>query len=499
LVTDLEIAKSLAEAGVPIFVYNGSLPTGWQKTEAKPAYVDTWKAGRYMCAVMGQGVDVIDVDPRNGGSLTAIEDYIPESIVLGYVSTPSGGTHIYIKSLGLHSKNGFLPGIDYKGGGPDGQGRGFVYLPPSRRESKVDGLLKPYRWLQKPDLSSLGGPVLADSLKAIVNLNKTKAVSTAAGEAIHNGARNDTLTQLAGAMRRRGSSESAILAALRVENSERVNPPLPERELVSIAKSVGRYAPESYTKDISTPGTAKGFRIVSIADVEEEKIEFLDFPRFPKGKITMLSGDPGLGKSELVLALAAKWKCKTLFVSAEDAAGDTIKARFRKLRGDESSLYVLEPDASGRILDLGKDLGVIDRMLGSEDFDLLVLDPLNAFLPGVDIFRDNQVRVVLGPLAKLAERHRLCVVCLRHLAKGSGDRKAIYQGIGSIGFTGAARSELLAEWSREENETGIRILHHIKSNVGPLAKAKAFTIYSDPDDPHGQPLFAWLDERDIKP
>ena len=155
----LNVARDLAAAGIPIFVapYSSNsktgfaFPMGWEKTPADPAIVDQWRPGYALCAVMGQGLDLIDIDPRSGGDARALNGFLP--YVYGGSNSPSGGMHFFIKSLGVGSKTGFIEGIDFKSGSPDGSSRGFAFIAPTVRVSKVDGVAKPYTWFDAPDMS----------------------------------------------------------------------------------------------------------------------------------------------------------------------------------------------------------------------------------------------------------------------------------------------------------------------------------------------------------
>lgn len=173
---DLEIARQLARAGVPIFVAYPDpesatgyrLPKSWQTTKANENYVNAWKPGHALCAVMGHGLDLVDIDPRHGGDVASLHGTMPQ--VYGIAATPSGGAHYFVASLGLNSRDGILDGIDYKGGTDDGKGRGFAFIAPTVRVSKTTGGLVAYRWTQPPDLDGIGedatGKKLADLIRA---------------------------------------------------------------------------------------------------------------------------------------------------------------------------------------------------------------------------------------------------------------------------------------------------------------------------------------------
>ncbi|GLW32258.1 DNA polymerase [Actinoplanes regularis] len=160
----LEVARQLAAAGVPIFIAQPDptadtgfrKPLAWQRTVADPAVIDQWRPGLALCAVMGCGLDLVDFDPRNGGEPGALNGMTPNFLALA--ATPSGGAHGFIASLGVGSRDNILPGVDVKGGATDGSSRGFAFIAPTVRISKVTGEPTPYRWVQPPDLSRLGQP-----------------------------------------------------------------------------------------------------------------------------------------------------------------------------------------------------------------------------------------------------------------------------------------------------------------------------------------------------
>lgn len=171
----LDVARDLIAHGVPVrvaepVVGNGvwnpkggtggtgyTLPSRWQQSEPYLAELDAWRPGCALFAVMGHGVDLLDVDPRNGGDETlagwAAGDLIPQTY--GTASTPSGGQHYLIKSLEVGSKDGIAPGVDIKSGKPDGSSRGFMFLAPTVKLSKVTGEPVAYRWEVDPFLDDL--------------------------------------------------------------------------------------------------------------------------------------------------------------------------------------------------------------------------------------------------------------------------------------------------------------------------------------------------------
>lgn len=186
----LAIARDLAKAGMPLFVappcppdcprpghVNGSgtggsgfdLPGRWQSSAADPAVVDRWAPGWALAAVCGYVFDALDVDPRNGGHVAEGElraaGVWPRTY--GRAVTPSGGIHDLIRSLGV-KKGTPYPGVDLQAGDVHGDGRGFVFISPTVKRSKVDGQLYPYTWVTEPDLDALAEWGEADDSGAVI-------------------------------------------------------------------------------------------------------------------------------------------------------------------------------------------------------------------------------------------------------------------------------------------------------------------------------------------
>jgi hypothetical protein len=192
----LDAARHLAASGVPLFVAKPALdaqslwvpdggtngtgytfPKSWQNSVADPRVVDRWRAGDALCAVMGHLVDGADFDPRHGGdrSLEHLKATGALPKVYGTQSTPSGGVHHLVASLGVRSRDGVLPGFDYKAG-TDGGGRGFLFLAPTVKLSKVTGEPVEYTWEVPPDLDDLvllGTDLTGGGLRALLEERTT--------------------------------------------------------------------------------------------------------------------------------------------------------------------------------------------------------------------------------------------------------------------------------------------------------------------------------------
>lgn len=174
----IDVARSLIMAGVPVFAaepcpenctvkpkkgppHRGGpgkyhIPLHWEKTIPAMVNLDRWQPGWALAAVGGHAVDFLDVDPRNGGDASLAElhahGHVPR--ILAEAKTPSGGVHYMITATGERKSTGFMPGLDLQSGGPDGVGRGFVWIAPTVRMSKANqdqGALRAYEWVQLPD------------------------------------------------------------------------------------------------------------------------------------------------------------------------------------------------------------------------------------------------------------------------------------------------------------------------------------------------------------
>lgn len=261
---------------------------------------------------------------------------------------------------------------------------------------------------------------------------------------------------------------------------------LPERPVSEDADSG---APQSQ----ETPA----LRVVCMADVEPEEVSWLWHPYIARGKLTILEGDPGLGKSWLTCALASAvtrgrglpgclpFKAgDVLMLSAEDGLGDTLRPRLDAVGADVRRVLALnEPltfDAAGL---LRLEAAIIERPPV-----LVIIDPLFAFMGGkVDIHRANECRAISAPLALIAERHRCAMLAVRHLGKSRGGGHALNAGIGSIDFTAAARSVLLV--GRDPDDESKRAIVQTKNNLAPHGPSVGYKLEGN--------QFFWTGESDL--
>ncbi len=226
-----------------------------------------------------------------------------------------------------------------------------------------------------------------------------------------------------------------------------------------------------------------GVKLRCMADVKAEAVSWLWQPYIPKGKVTLVEGDPGIGKSWVTLAIAtavtlgkglpgqeATEPANVVMASAEDGLGDTIKPRLDAMGADVSHIFAID----GALTLDENGFTLLESYLERERPALLIIDPLVAYLgAGVDIHRANETRAVMSQLARLAEKFDIAILAVRHLTKG-GMSKAIYRGLGSIDFTAACRSVLLAGCDSANPQN--RALVHIKSNLAPTGPAIGYEL-----------------------
>jgi len=223
-----------------------------------------------------------------------------------------------------------------------------------------------------------------------------------------------------------------------------------------------------------------------IADIIPTTVKWLWPPYIPYGKLTLLEGDPGEGKSWVSLAVGTAQSLgnglpgvdglqpgNVIIMSAEDGLSDTIRPRLSTFGADISRIYAIDGlftlDAEG--------CATLESYIQQLKPLLVIIDPLVAYLSGdVDIHKANQVRQVTAHLASLAERYGPAILAIRHLTKG-GSLKPIYRGLGSIDFTAAARSVLLAGSDPDNPQT--RGIVHLKCNLAPKGEAIGYELRDD--------------------
>lgn len=253
------------------------------------------------------------------------------------------------------------------------------------------------------------------------------------------------------------------------------------------------------------PGDPPELGWIRLSDVEATSVNWLWPGWLPRGKLVVLEGDPGTGKSTLALDLAARLSTgrpmpdgaqlegaeSVVMLTAEDGLADTVRPRLEAAGGDANRVVIVtsvrDPEGAIRMPSIPGDVPAVASLVRTESAGLVVVDVLNAFLHGqVDSYKDQDVRKALAPLSAMAEETGCTVLVLRHLSKGGGT-KAIYRGMGSIGIAGAARVVLLAGVDPSTEDR--RVLACSKSNLGPEPTSLGYSLANDPA--HGAGRIQW--------
>lgn len=238
-------------------------------------------------------------------------------------------------------------------------------------------------------------------------------------------------------------------------------------------------------------------KLINMQDIEVEDIEWLIYPFIPYGKITIIQGDPGEGKTTLVLQIIArltkgeaiinekaKQPINVIYQTAEDGLGDTIKPRLLSADADCSKVLVIDDkDTPLTMRDVRLEQAIVETKA-----KLVVLDPIQGFLGAdVDMHRANKIRPVMKHIAELADKYKCAIILIGHMNKCSMG-KSTYRGLGSIDFQAAARSVLIV--GRIKDEPEIRVVCQTKSSLAPEAKSIAFRLSKE----NG---FEWIGEYDV--
>lgn len=228
-------------------------------------------------------------------------------------------------------------------------------------------------------------------------------------------------------------------------------------------------------------------------DIEARPIRWLWSGRIARGKVSMLAGNPGVGKSQITASMAAivstggtwpvdRTHCErgnVVILSAEDDPEDTIKPRLEVAGADLARVIILDgivrhADGNGRGLTLRHDLHELSTVLDEiGDVALVVIDPITAYLGDTDSHKNAEIRGLLTPLFDLAAKHGAAIVCVSHLNK-SGGTEAMMRITGSLAFVAAARAAFLV--AKDQDNDARRLLLPIKNNLGNDRTGLAFGL-----------------------
>lgn len=232
---------------------------------------------------------------------------------------------------------------------------------------------------------------------------------------------------------------------------------------------------------------------VDFNELEAQKTKWLWFPYIPRGKITLMTADPGTGKTFFSLYLAAmvtngapffgqesfavRVPQTVIYQTAEDGLADTIKPRLLTIRPEANLKFFKAFDESKRTIDFSSTPEIIEKIMKDQHPALMIFDPLQAYLgANVDMHRANEVRPVLANIGRLAEEYECAVILIMHNSKMSTD--PLYRALGSIDFVGIARSMLIM--GKHPDDSHKRVVCHEKSSLA--APGDSIVFHIDPSN-----------------
>jgi Bifunctional DNA primase/polymerase, N-terminal/Primase C terminal 1 (PriCT-1)/AAA domain len=401
------------------------------------------------------GLVVLDVDAKHGATLA---DVPADGLETRRHRTPSGGWHLLYRARpAAHYGNGER--TDLNGGKVGFDIRhldGYIILPPSpgyTLDLDVEPIDAP-AWLELPAAGD-GKPVAAP-----------------VGDVIPSGQRDQTLTSLAGTMRRRGMGHAEIQAALTVANTTRCQPPLPAADVERIVRSVSRYEPSAPT--VGGKAQEPRLRLTPLSGVKRRSSEML-LPGLlaPVGTVGVLAGQQGIGKGTILMRWAAdlsRLGHGVVFITEEDSAEAVVKPRAEAAGADLSRIFTVQgtrPEEFGGIM-LPRDTDELRQKALDVEARLVIIDPWTNHVQALDIDK-GAVRHALMPLRYLAESAGLCVVLSAHPIKNAGMGHPMDEIAHASALTQVARwaywVTLDPEHGANPKENPHRLVAHVKANL----------------------------------
>ena len=447
------------------------------------------------------GILVLDVDGAQGEQ--SLIDLAQRGLILPdtyTVRTGSGGAHLYfLWPAGVDVRNSarkIAPGLDIRGLG------GLVAAPPSLHKSG--------RRYEVTEAATDPAPCPEGLLSLIQEPNAAPDPQSAPAVTIQGSERSIPQGQgepgkfkLAVKLLKAAYPRDVVLAAV-LKLDQKCEHQLGEAEC---ARKVDDWA-NRYARGESLIDKESAIlkpELIRLADVQARAVSWLWEPFIPQRMITLLSGDPSVGKSFILLDICAKLSrgrlldgrqidpATSIYFSPENPIAETIAPRIDSMGGDASKIFILKGtlfEADGKLERGSITLSNTQQFreaIGDTRAKLIVLDPVQSVLGPCDMHRANEVRPLMDGMAKILEEFECAAIFARHLSKAGGNR-ALMRGLGSIDFSAVARSELLAGALPDDPHT--RALIHIQSNVGRLGHSQGYAISDDG-------IFSWTGESQI--
>lgn len=436
-----------------------------------------------------KGFCVIDLDEHEAGasgreSLHELEREHGELPDTWIVLTPSGGEHWYFKCDDPNLTTGakIAPGIDYRANG------GLIVLPPSIHPNGGR-----YEWEAGHEPRDTPLAMLPAWLHDLILEAQARKQSEPLDvpEIIEAGERNTLLYKTACSLRSKGLTQEEIVAALGALNKGRCRPPVPDREVETIAASAAKYERgESCGKGGGDPSSFLScFRTLDQMD-EEEPRWFIQ-KLIPEGQIATLGSDGGVGKTTLAVAIAAArssgrgcfldppgFSCDpqlVAFLSTEDSVKKKLRRKLREAGADMRNVIVPDfaEDKEGLLRGFKFGSELMGQFVRYFKPALCIFDPLQGFIPPlVNMGSRNAMRDCMAPLVSLGEETgtTFLIICHTNKRKQAFGRDRIAD---SADLWDISRSVMMLGYTEEQ---GVRYLSHEKSNYGELQPTQLFTI-----------------------
>lgn len=416
--------------------------------------------------------------------------------------TGRGGYHLIYKSLfPVPSKIGWLEDVDIRANG------GYIVAPPSIHPNGTR-----YEWEQDPanyDLVTTDDIDVEFVMNSVLADTKSNTEPLKVPEEIPEGHRDEMMFKLACKYQAMGMSDSEMEAALKVANQERCKPPLTDKEIKQKLKQAQKYAKgenvsvsdhsatvakrKSYGKirKIEEEVTEHDLDMPALSEFEERQKEWLISGYIPKGAVTLLCSDGGIGKTTLwcdtlaafttgratIFDKALEMPFQTgathsvMYFSKEDPTEEILKGKLREAGADQKKIRCFGLDDE-RLSKIWYGSLLLEKLVEKYKPDIVVFDTLQAFLPdGVDMAKRKDMRDALNPLNALGAQYGTAFLMVMHTNKSSlsgRQRMADSSDIWDLG-----RSALMAGRTKDE---GIMYLSHEKSNYGRLQKTILFSV-----------------------
>ena len=416
---------------------------------------------------------VVDIDKKNGGTTKSV------NLSPTLVSNTGGGGHHYIykwrKGL-VGAKVGIVQGIDIR------SDASYIVLPPSLHSY---GNLS--EWANEGEEIPEAPEWLNSNEQIYMKTDWDKILN----DKTSTGLRNMTSAQVAGKLISETKPElwnTIGVGYFRTWNKQNNVPPLPEKELIvtwnSIMKTHLKKNPLTLTDDNDEIVFLKS------SDIKSKPIDWLWNNKIAKGKVTMIAGDPGLGKSQITIFLAGVVsnggifpcgsKCKqgsVLFFSAEDDPEDTINPRLMAVGANLEKIRIfsiVNRKGKEKFFDLSKDMDLLEKALSKDkEISFIIVDPITAFLGDTDSHVNAEVRALLSQLSKLASKYSIAILVVTHLNKSTGGN-AMSKITGSLAFVAAARAAFMV--IKDENDEERRLFLTVKNNIANDKGGFAFRV-----------------------